>query len=236
MSDLPRYDLHVHTRRSYDSMSSARAIVRRALRRGLAGIAITDHEAFDGVAAVRRAAPPELLVIPGMEIHTELGDLVCLFLEREVTARDAAGVIAATRAQGGLLFLPHPLRSHPVRIPDAVLDAMDGYEALNGRGGRFDPLTTSSTRSEWRRLAGKAELAGTDAHFATEVGTAYTRIAGPATAENVRARIRAADTAAGGGEVPAWHFYASQCVKLVKTRDVGMLARAGRKVLRALRR
>jgi hypothetical protein len=200
----------------------------------LAGIAVTDHESLAGSLAARDAAPSTLLVIAGMEIYTEVGDIVCLFLREEIASRDALTVIAEVHRQGGVAFLPHPLRSHPEPLPDAVLDAVDAYEALNSRAGFFDVARAPNSATNWSRLAGKAVLGNSDAHFASEIGRAHTLIEGPATAENIRQQILTRKTASGGMQGPALNFYGSQIVKMFKTRDAMMLLRLGQKVGRKL--
>lgn len=230
----PRYDLHMHSRRSYDSFSTPEGIVKAALARGLSGIAVSDHGTIAGAVDARAAAGERLLVIIAAEIYTNVGDLLCLFLEREIVATDAMAVIAEVHAQGGLVILPHPLRSHPLPIPTEVLAAVDGVETLNGRAGTW----SLAAGPEWAPLTGKAMMGGSDAHFVSEIGIAWTAMPGPGTEANVKAQILAAATTSGGGTAPARNFYLSQMVKMVKTGDVGMawrlLRRAGRKAGRRL--
>lgn len=231
-SPIGRYDLHLHSRHSFDSLTSPRGIVRAARRARLAGIAVTDHGTIAGGLETQALSPPGLLVIVGAEIYTDVGDIVCLFLSREIRGRDPLEVIAETHRQGGVAFLPHPLRSHPKVIPDEVLDALDGYEVLNSRAGPFDALAAASSGTNWHRLAGKAGLGNSDAHFGREIGLAYNTIPGPPTAENVRAAILAHRVVAEGRTGGPYDFYYSQLVRMVKTRDAGMLVRLGRKLIR----
>lgn len=223
-----RYDFHMHSRRSYDSLSSARAIVASALARGLAGIAVTDHGTIAGSLDAKAAAGDRLLVVTGAEIHSSVGDLLCLFIEREIRSTDARDVIAEVHEQGGVVILPHPLRSHPKPIPDDVLAAVDGVESINSRAGHW----SLATGLEWQALAGKPLFGGSDAHFASEIGRAWTMIDGPVTENNLRSRILAGRTVPGGVVGPPSDFYKSQLVKLVKTGDVGMLTRLGRRLWR----
>lgn len=70
-----RYDLHVHSNYS-DGTCSPQALIEHARKLGLAGIAITDHDTLDGLAAARHyvdanAIPLEF--IPGIELNTEAG-------------------------------------------------------------------------------------------------------------------------------------------------------------------
>jgi hypothetical protein len=60
-----RYDLQVHTNASPCSDTEPGAVVTAATSAGLDGIAVTDHDTVENVAAVRRAAPASLDVISG---------------------------------------------------------------------------------------------------------------------------------------------------------------------------
>ena len=66
-------DLHLHTTAS-DGRSSPEEIVRKAAKRGLGVIAITDHDSTEGIAAALKEAESfsSLLVIPGVEISTDV--------------------------------------------------------------------------------------------------------------------------------------------------------------------
>lgn len=62
-------DLHAHTYFS-DGLLSPEALVERALQRGLAAIAVTDHDSVEGVPRARAAAGNQLEVVPGIEISS----------------------------------------------------------------------------------------------------------------------------------------------------------------------
>jgi predicted metal-dependent phosphoesterase TrpH len=223
----------MHSHRSYDSLVTLRAIFRAARRRGLRAVAVTDHETIAGGVEARTAAPGDLVVIVGCEIRTECGDIVCLFLRNDIRNRDALGVIAEAHKQGGIAFLPHPLHGHP-SIPDAVLDACDGFEAFNSRAGAFSPIGAPESGTRWERLVGKAMLANSDAHLASEIGLAWNEMPGPASEENIRRCILERRTRAGGSRSPRSGYYRSQLIRMVKTRDLAVLSRVGRRVLRKI--
>src|ERR1700678_1061383 len=93
-----KFDLHMHSRFSPDSESCPKGIIERALQLGYGLIAITDHdsnaEAFDWLVAgkvltragmvraewaeERGFAAAKLRVLPGQEISTDTGHLLCL--------------------------------------------------------------------------------------------------------------------------------------------------------------
>ncbi|MNS04666.1 hypothetical protein D3C72_360500 [compost metagenome] len=65
-----RYDLHTHTQAS-DGMNAPAENVRLAKQKGLAGIAITDHDTVAGISEAMEAGKRiGLDVIPGVEIST----------------------------------------------------------------------------------------------------------------------------------------------------------------------
>ncbi len=65
-----RADLHVHTTCS-DGTYTPAEVVDLARRSGLAALALTDHDTFDGLAAARSAAGAALEIVPGVEITAE---------------------------------------------------------------------------------------------------------------------------------------------------------------------
>ncbi|HHX94262.1 MAG TPA: PHP domain-containing protein [Clostridia bacterium] len=62
-------DLHIHTKAS-DGLHSPEEICAMAIKAGLAGIAITDHDTLDGFLALKKRNEPGLEVLPGVEIST----------------------------------------------------------------------------------------------------------------------------------------------------------------------
>jgi predicted metal-dependent phosphoesterase TrpH len=62
-----RADLHSHSTAS-DGTDAPAEVMRRARAAGLDAIALTDHDTVAGHAAARAALPPELTLVPGMEL------------------------------------------------------------------------------------------------------------------------------------------------------------------------
>ncbi len=69
---MSRVDLHIHSNAS-DGRLSPEEVVRESARRGLAVIALTDHDAISGLAPALAAAKafPDLRVVPGVELSTD---------------------------------------------------------------------------------------------------------------------------------------------------------------------
>lgn len=64
-----RVDLHSHSVFS-DGALTPEALVRRAIDRHLAALAITDHDTVEGVAAARQAAGAAIELVPGIELSS----------------------------------------------------------------------------------------------------------------------------------------------------------------------
>ncbi|OWA36896.1 phosphatase [Saccharibacillus sp. O16] len=73
LEQTSRYDLHMHSTSS-DGMNTPTELVRLAAERGLAGLALTDHDTAAGVAeAADEAKRLGLDFVPGVEISTRSG-------------------------------------------------------------------------------------------------------------------------------------------------------------------
>jgi predicted metal-dependent phosphoesterase TrpH len=118
-------------------------------------------------------------VIPGEEVKTDgQGEVIGLFLKEEIPrGLSFAETVEAIRAQGGLVYVPHPFdRLHA--IPDAAtlhrhLAEIDVFEVYNAR------LLFEGYNDEALRFARKYNLtagAGSDAHVLQGVGTGAVRM------------------------------------------------------------
>jgi predicted metal-dependent phosphoesterase TrpH len=173
-------DLHVHSRYSPDSRSKPEDIVRRAIELGLGAIAVTDHDSLKGAAAATELASDSLLVVPGMEIKTERGDLLALFVSHEVKSRTFATAVDEIRSDEGLAIVPHPGESPKMTKKDIAL--ADGLEVFNA---------TLSAKDNRRSLEYATELrmpgfACSDAHMVMEIGNGTTKVQDSSTLEELR--------------------------------------------------
>lgn len=70
---LKRIDMHTHTHAS-DGTLSATTLINQAVKKGLGGISVTDHDTVDSLAEGRQAskAHKEFWFLPGIEFSTEI--------------------------------------------------------------------------------------------------------------------------------------------------------------------
>ena len=120
-----RFDLHIHSEHSPDGCMPLDEIVSCARARGLQGVAVCDHDR----ALTETWDAPDFLLIPGIELSTDRGHLLGLFVTEQIEARELDAAIDAVHACGGLAVMAHPFeRSCDAQRLDAYLDRLDGIE------------------------------------------------------------------------------------------------------------
>ena len=171
-----KYDLHLHSRYSPDGTLDVRDIVRIAKKRGLDGIAVTDHDTIRGGLGAAKLKPEGLDVICGCEVSTDRGDVIGLFLTEEIKARYYKAAIEEIHAQGGVAIVPHPfdsIRGSAFWLTDRDAPLIDGVEVINARCV-FRRSNAAADRYADRYAI--AKTGGSDAHFGAEIGNAGTLI------------------------------------------------------------
>lgn len=185
------YDLHVHSIYSYDSISSPRAILKKARSLGLTGLAITDHDTVKGaqkLMKLNKGLNSDLHIIVGSEIKTDYGDVIGLFLEDEIKSRHIHEVIEEINEQNGFSILPHPYKTFS-HVPEDILNKIDAVEIKNGR------ISEELNQRSWELAHAKELLCsgGSDAHLVSHIGavsTHYNRDIGLLSIDNIHAALK----------------------------------------------
>lgn len=189
------YDLQVHTDASPCSATSPDRVVRAAIKAGLDGIAITDHDTVTNVDTVRAAAPDDLEVISATEVTTSQGHLLALGIEHAPSQSDPLTVIDEVHDLGGVAVLSHPfdkLRQYYDSNLDSIAGAVDGVEIINSRC-IFERYNEQA--KIFADEYGVSVTGGSDAHFPMELGRAVTVVEGD---QSILDAIRAGETRAEG--------------------------------------
>jgi predicted metal-dependent phosphoesterase TrpH len=172
-----RYDLHSHTHYSPCSNLMPETVLKMAKKRGLNGIAITDHNTIKGALKVKQLnKDKDFEVIIGDEVRTNYGDVLVYYLNKEIKSREFFSVVEEARKQNALVAIAHPFRislnpTLKFRYPiEKLKSKIDAIECFNSR-----MLPGNNERAQ--RLAKKLDIAGiggSDSHFKFEVGRSYT--------------------------------------------------------------
>ncbi|MFH1065368.1 MAG: PHP-associated domain-containing protein [Nanoarchaeota archaeon] len=166
-----RLDFHVHTKYSSDSMMSLETFHKICKKKGLFPV-ITDHDTIKGAVEYKRRFGNCII---GEEIHTAQGDLIGLFLNEEIPKKiDVYDAVDRIRAQGGLVYMPHPfdvVRSSTLKVHDFKADIV---EVFNARVMLDKYNKMADEYADKHRLL---KAVGSDAHFAAHVGCCYVKMA-----------------------------------------------------------
>jgi predicted metal-dependent phosphoesterase TrpH len=192
-----RLDLHNHTTYSLDGLMTPAELLAAAKAHGIDYLAVTDHNTVDGALqalALAERDPSLPRVIPGIEVSTEDGEVIGLFVREGVpTGLPVGEAIARIHELGGLVYLPHPYDKFRRGAISKQLRAWaagssDLVEVVNGRS--LSRFAGDKARRLARRV-GKPGGAGSDAHRPAEVGQAYVVVSGRPTRDDLVSLVAA---------------------------------------------
>ena len=168
-----RADFHSHTCYSHDGYQTPRELVARAREVELDRIAITDHHTIEGALRAHDVDPSRVIV--GEEITTRCGiDVIGLYLTKCIAPRlTLEQVVDEIRAQGGVVYVPHPFAYlvTPRKRAERAAPLADIVEIWNSRAF-YGPWNRRAL--ELARERGLPVAAGSDGHFGFELGRAVT--------------------------------------------------------------
>ena len=167
-------DFHIHSQYSPDSSISPTTVLKMAKKRGLDGVAVTDHDTIrGGLEAMKVNSDPNFVIIVGSEVETTTkGDIIGLFLTQEIQSRETEEVIEEIREQGGVAMWAHPYREGKKLLPIMLIKRIDIIEVFNAKTLESQNILAGALAERYRKpLAGAS-----DAHTAEEIGNAATLV------------------------------------------------------------
>jgi predicted metal-dependent phosphoesterase TrpH len=171
-------DLHVHTGYSFDSNSSPKEIVDKAIKEGIECLAITDHGEVKGALEVMEYAKGKpILIIPGIEVKSKEGDVLGLNVKEKIpNGLSAKETIRKIKEQGGFVIIPHPFGlfcKFRGNLKELIKE-IDAIEILNasifGNGNEIAKKFAKENNLPF--------TVGTDSHFPNFIGKCYLEIPG----------------------------------------------------------
>jgi predicted metal-dependent phosphoesterase TrpH len=170
-----RVDLHTHTMWSGDSTTTPEEVEQAVAEAGLDVLCVTDHNAIKG--AVELAERLDCRVVIGEELRTHAGEIIGLFLtERVPVGTPPVAAAEQIRAQGGLVYVPHPFDPMRRNLAEAALadlagrGLIDALEVINAKTSLRSLNDRAASFAAEHDLAGGA---GSDAHVPLALGAAY---------------------------------------------------------------
>jgi predicted metal-dependent phosphoesterase TrpH len=172
---LIQADFHIHTIYSADSVIQPKTLVDMLAAHNFIKVAaVTDHDSVRGCRATVELASayPDILIIPGVEISTEQGDVVVLGTD-ELPPKPwtPEAMVDFAKSVGGVSIVAHPFREYGMgeRARNYEVDAI---EVLNGGSSK----DANSEAKELAKSLGLPGTAGTDAHQVSELFSVYNNV------------------------------------------------------------
>ncbi len=171
-----KFDLHIHTTASPDSILEPEELFRIAKERGLDGVAVTNHNVLQNVKSENG-----IYVIPGCEVSTDAGHMLVFFLKSDICSelsKNEKGVysyrevIEKAHGEGAVVFAAHPY-SPVVAREEGIWDELDGVEVFNSRIVHSKEFFANEKAALLCVDKGLAFSVGSDAHSPDEVGVAF---------------------------------------------------------------
>lgn len=209
--------LHVHSSYSACSESPVDKIAAYCRQHEIEAVSITDHNSIEGAMKLRDVAP-DLGVIVGEEVSTHDGEVVGLFLKEKIEPGEGLRKSCeAIKAQGGLVYIPHPFdrfKVHRVRRHHLmeILDLVDIIEIYNAK------ISLGKYNKKARQFAEtyhKAGAVGSDSHYIASIGSAVNIMEPFDDAQDFLEKLSRAEFRTGAGSLlSTWWVRARKLLKL----------------------
>ncbi len=174
-------DLHIHTNISSRCSSiQPEELVDRSLELGLDAVCVTEHSTYRGAQVNHEyAAKRGFKVFRGMEVYTELGDMLVFGWETDIKYYlfPFADLRREVEKRHGVIIPAHPCRGvadarhrHRHGIPDELLQSIFALETKNGAVTRKNNAEAEKIRKKY----GLYGVGGSDAHHVSHIGRCLT--------------------------------------------------------------
>lgn len=171
-----KLDLHVHSKYSDDAVGSPREIIKSLKKKGLQGMAFTDHNTVRGGIKALKIAPKDFIVIPGIEISTADGHMLALNVKKNIPQKlSTEETVDIIIDEGGIPIIPHLFRSMSGIKTAKLKTVRDSIHAIEV----FNSCSQPKTNLKIAKVAKEFNLGGTggsDAHDPLYAGYGYTLV------------------------------------------------------------
>jgi predicted metal-dependent phosphoesterase TrpH len=192
-----KLDLHVHTCYSSDAITTLKQVVSYSKKRGLDGVAITDHNTVKGALKLKTR---DIIVVPGIEVSTLNGHLLGLNVTTPIPAKlGIEETIRLIHEAGGIAVAPHPTTFYK-SPPSRRVSSYDAVEVMNASSIPFPIFTYFSKR--FAAGLGLPQTGGSDSHYAPEIGAAYTIVEADPDVDEIVGAIKKGATVPRGRGIP----------------------------------
>lgn len=189
-----KYIFHVHTEYSPDSDIKLNRLYKVLKKNDIYGIAITDHNTIEGAVKFKEIYGKNIHVIIGEEIMTTEGEIIGLFLKRDIKkGLTPKEVIKEIKNQGGVVYIPHPFdkkRYNTCLEKNTIIENssyIDFIEIFNGRCIEKQDIDKAILLNKSLQKVG---IVGSDAHSYYELQFNHLILKNKITRENIKNIIK----------------------------------------------
>jgi len=181
---MKKIDLHIHTNASHDGYNSLEEIIEKSAEMGLTSIAITDHDVIHSDLLGKRIRKiKNIEVITGIEVSTDQGHVIGLFLEEKIKSTSFKKTLIEIKNKKGLTYIPHPNRASNGVSIQTIKDNINLIDIIEYQN-------TYSLNKDMKEIKKQFQsetnlFASTDSHKIDMIGSVMTEINNP---ENVNIR------------------------------------------------
>ncbi len=172
-----RVDMHSHTMFSGDSTTTLDEIHDSVVASGIDVLCVTDHNAIEGALRLQKLLENVCRVIVGEEVRTHTGEIIGLFLTEKISyGASAAATCEQIRAQGGVVYVPHPFDPMRKNLTEASLVAVADAGLIDAVEGHNSKTSLKSLNARAVAFAQERDLAigaGSDAHVPLALGSGF---------------------------------------------------------------
>ena len=172
-----RWETHCHTvysnrhRRRFDALNTPREMIEAAIKKGLGGMIITDHDSVKGGLVGKRNARDyrDFKVVSGAEVTSRSGHILAIGIGDNVPkGLSVEETVDKIHDLGGIAVASHPFSSR-VRpsLGEECLKA-DGVEVFNSTNRGY----SNSRAQVLAQAEDRPRTAGSDSHWMKTVGNA----------------------------------------------------------------
>jgi len=155
-------------------MGSPSDIIKLIKKKGLNGVAITDHNTIEGSLKALKIAPKNFIVVPGLEISTADGHILGLNIRENISkSLTVEETVEKIIDLGGIAIVPHLFRNMSGIKNENLKKIHKKIPAIEV----YNSCSLPKTNIKTARIAKKYDLGGTggsDSHDLLYAGYAYT--------------------------------------------------------------
>ena len=133
---MMKLDLHIHSQYSEDAFGSPKEIMKSVKKKGLQGMAITDHNTVKARQNVLALNSKDFIAIPGIEISTKDGHLLGLNVSTVIPSKlSVQETVELVYDDGGIPIVPHLYRNMSGIKPEKlslIQNKITAIEVFNG--------------------------------------------------------------------------------------------------------